>query len=90
MTIAIQASHEEHALITTNPVEQAVYSNFSDGQSSNVPLSMSRQQPRAPHDGSFNHQTTTPLYLLKAQEGDEDTVKIRTNHHRQTGQHTIA
>ncbi len=84
MTIAIQASHEEHALITTNPVELAEYGNLSAELNSNIPLSISMQQSRAAQDGALNHETTAPLHLLQEQEGDEDTVKIRTNHHRRS------
>jgi hypothetical protein len=83
VTIAIQASEREHALITTNPVERAQ-------DSDDIYLGRATQLSREAHDGALSHQTTAPLHILLEQEGDEDTVKIRTNHHRQSAKHMIA
>jgi hypothetical protein len=37
-----------------------------------------------------SREKTAPLHLLQEQEDDADTVKIRTNHHRQPAYHTNA
>ena len=90
VTITIQASQQEHALITTNPVERAEYTITRPEQSSLNAVDMRMQTSKEAHDLPFRHQQTSPLHLLQVQEGDEDTVKIRTNHHRQPAQHTEA
>jgi hypothetical protein len=68
VTITIQASQREHALITTNPVERAEHTT-----------------PTFEQEG---REKTVPLHLLKAQEDDTATLKIRMNNHRQSAQHT--
>ena len=89
VTITIQASQREHALITTNPVERAEYTNMAFEQSSSVrPVEAHVQSSGASHDLALSRQQTVPLHLLQEQEGDTDTVKIRTNNHRQPEQHT--
>ncbi len=70
VTITIQASQREHALITTNPVERAEHINM-----------IFEQEGR---------EKTVPLQLLHEQEGDTATLKIRTNNHRLSAQHTEA
>ena len=90
VTITIQASQEEHALITTNPVERAEYSSFSLEQTSNIPVNSHAHTSRESYNGALSRQPTEPLHFLQEQEADEDTVKIRTNHHRQPAQHTKA
>jgi hypothetical protein len=70
VTITIHASQQEHALITTNPVERAEYSTLTFE--------------------SESREKTVPLHILQEQEGDTATLKIRTNHHRQSVQHTNA
>jgi hypothetical protein len=83
VTITIQASQAEHALITTNPVERAESASFSPGH---IIRSVDRQTQtsEAWQDGALSRMPTGSLHLLQEQEGDEDTVKIRTNHHRQS------
>ena len=39
---------------------------------------------------SENREKTVPLRLLQKQQGDTDTLKIMTNDHRQSAQHTTA
>jgi hypothetical protein len=88
VTITVQASQEEHALITTNPVERALSASFSPEQINISQVDRQTQTREVLHDGALNHMPTGPLHLLEVQEGDEDTVKIRTNHHTQPVQHT--
>jgi hypothetical protein len=90
VTITIQASEREHALISTNPVELADSASFSPEQNSVSSLDTAPQLARESHEHACNRQHTMPLHLIQKQEGDEDTVKIRTNHYRQPAQHTIA
>ncbi len=88
VTITIQASRQEHALITTNPVERAEYPLAIPEQSSSSPGERHAHNPEVLNRVVLNHQHTSPLNLHDEQVGDEDTVKIRTNHHRQPGQET--
>jgi Helicase HerA, central domain len=88
VTITIHASQQEHALITTNPVERAEYTMTIPEQSSTSPVDMRTQLSEESPDRAYSRRPTEPQRLLQEQEGDEDTVKIRTNHHRQPGQHT--
>ena len=90
VTITIQASQREHALITTNPVERAEHTMTKPEQSSFSPLSTALQTSQEPLDCAASLQKTAPLHFLQAQEEDADTVKIRTNHQTQPTQHTIA
>jgi hypothetical protein len=90
VTITIQASEREHALITTNPVERAEYTVTRLEQSNGRPAEISTQTSASSPDNPLNDQQTAPLHLLQQQVGDEDTVKIRTNHHRQPAHHTQA
>jgi len=93
VTITIQASGHEHALITTNPVERAEHSMTIPERIGISPLSTSLQTSQEPLDSAASLQKTAPLHLLQAQEEDEDTVKIRTNHHMhptQPAQHKSA
>jgi hypothetical protein len=90
VTITIQASGREHALITTNPVERAEHTMTRAEQIGISPFSTALQTSQAPLDDAASLQKTAPLYLLKGQEDDEDTVKIRTNHQTQQTHHTIA
>jgi hypothetical protein len=89
VTITIQASQREHALITTNPVERAESVNFSPEQKSVRSLTTTPQLSRESYESACNQQHTMPLLLPQEQVGDEDTVKIRTNNHQQPVQHTI-
>ena len=70
VTITIQASQHEHALITTNPVERAEHTTLTFEQES--------------------REKTVPLHHLQEQEEETATLKIRTNNHRQSAQHTEA
>ncbi len=90
VTITIQASEREHALITTNPVERAEGTLAISEQSNRRPAEIYVQASQVSHDDPLNHQQTVPLHLIQEQEDGEDTVKIRTNHHRQAAQHTQA
>ena len=91
MTITIQASGREHALITTNPVERAEHTMTIPERSSISPLSTALQTSQEPLDRAASLQKTAPLHLLQAQEDDADTVKIiRTNHQTQPTHHKIA
>jgi hypothetical protein len=90
VTITIQASEREHALITTNPVELAESANVSPEQYSMSSLDTAPQLARESHEHACNGQHTMPLRLIQEQAGDEDTVKIRTNHYRQPAQHPQA
>jgi hypothetical protein len=90
VTITIQASGREHALITTNPVERAEHSMTIPEQISISPLSTALQTSQELLDRAASLQKTAPLHLLQAQEEDEDTVKIRTNHQTQPTHHKIA
>jgi hypothetical protein len=89
VTITIQASECEHALITTNPVERAENTSLPPGQMIIRSVNRQTQTSEALQDGPLNHMPTGPLHLLEVQGSNEDTVKIRTNHHRQSAQHTI-
>jgi hypothetical protein len=89
VTITIQASGREHALITTNPVERAEHTMTRAEQINISPLNTSLQTSQAPLDRALSSEKTAPLHLPKAQEDDEDTVKIRTNHHMHPTQHKI-
>jgi hypothetical protein len=88
VTITIQASQREHTLITTNPVERAEHTMMIPEQSSISPMNTALQTSQEPLDRAASLQKTAPLHLLKGQKDDEDTVKIRTNHHAQPAQHT--
>jgi hypothetical protein len=90
VTISIQASEREHALITTNPVERAEHPMVMPEQIGISPLNTALQTSQAPLDCAVSLQKTVPLHLLQMQEDDADTVKIRTNQHRQPTHHTIA
>jgi Helicase HerA, central domain len=90
VTITIQASGREHALITTNPVERAEHTNISPEQSRYRPVDARIQVSEASHNRALSRQQTVPLHHLQEREGDEDTVKIRSNHHRQSEQYTNA
>ncbi len=87
--ITIQASEHEHALITTNPVERAENTSFPPGQSIIRSVEGQTQTSEALQDGALSRMPTGPLHLLQEQGSNEDTVKIRTNHHRQPAQHAI-
>jgi Helicase HerA, central domain len=89
VTITIQASEREHALITTNPVERAEDPGFPPGHMIIKPVDRQTQTSEALQDGARSRIPTGPLHLLEVQGSNEDTVKIRTNHHRQPAQHTI-
>ncbi len=88
VTITIQASQREHTLFTTNPVERAEGVMTTPEHSGIRPLERQTQKSRESHELAIGHQQKAPLPLLQEQEGDEDTVKIRTNHHTQQRQHT--
>ena len=90
VTITIQASGREHALITTNPVERAEHTSSSPEQSRYRPLDARIQVSEESHNRARSYQQTIPLHRLQEQEGDEDTVKIRSNHHQQSEQYTNA
>jgi Helicase HerA, central domain len=90
VTITIQASQREHALITTNPVERAEHINMTFEQSNIGRVDTSTQVSEGAYNLAVSLQKTAPLHLLQEQEGDTDTVKIRTNHHMQPEQHTKA
>jgi hypothetical protein len=89
VTITIQASEREHALITTNPVERAENTSFPLGQMIIRSVDRQTQTSEALQDGARSLMPTGPLHHLEVQGSNEDTVKIRTNHHRQPAQHTI-
>jgi Helicase HerA, central domain/TraC protein len=90
VTITIQASHEEHALITTNPVERAEYLMTRREQSNGRPAELSVLVQEVSSQDSCDYQQTAPVQRIQEQAGDEDTVKIRSNHHRQPAHHTKA
>jgi hypothetical protein len=90
VTITIQASQHEHALITTNPVERAEHTMTIPEQISISPMSIATQTSQEPLDRAASLQKTAPLHLLQEQEEDEDTVKIRTNHKTHPTHHKIA
>ena len=89
VTITIQASQAEHALITTNPVERAEDPSLPPGHMIIRSVNRQTQTSEALHDGALTQMPPGPLHLLEVQGSNEDTVKIRTNHHRQPAQHTI-
>jgi hypothetical protein len=89
VTINIQASQAEHALITTNPVERAENPSFPPGHMTIRSVDRQTQTREALQNGPLCLMPTGPLHLLEVQGSNEDTVKIRTNHHRQPAQHTI-
>ncbi len=89
VTITIQASEREHALITTNPVERAEDPSFPPGHIIIRSVDRQTQTSEVLQDGALGRMPTGPLHLLQEQGSNEDTVKIRTNHHRQPAQHTI-
>jgi Helicase HerA, central domain len=86
VTITIQASQEEHALITTNPVERADQTGMILEQTNRRPAEIATRAAEASHDSPLTHLQTAPMHLIQVQEGDEDTVKIKTNHHRRPEQ----
>jgi hypothetical protein len=86
VTITIQASREEHALITTNPVERAEYLMARHEQSNGMSAELSVLAPEVLQHNSLNYQNAATLQRITEQVGDEDTVKIRTNHHQQSAQ----
>jgi type IV secretory pathway VirB4 component len=89
VTITIQASQHEHALITTNPVERAEYTNREFEQHSGIRrVDTHTQLSEESHDHALSRKPTAPLHLLQEQEGDADTVKLMTNHHKQAELHT--
>ncbi len=90
VTITIHASQHEHALITTNPVERAERTMTIPEQRNSGSTEIYTQVSEASHDDPLSQQQTAPLHLLQAQEDDEDTVKIRTNHHTHPTHHKIA
>jgi predicted secreted protein len=90
VTITIQASQHEHTLITTNPVERAEETLTVPEQSNRRPAEIAIQTSEVSHDDPRSYQQTSPLHLIQVPEGDEDTVKIRTNHHTHPTHHTIA
>jgi len=89
VTITIQASQHEHALITTNPVERAEHALAAFEQSSSSrPVDAHAQLSEESHDLALSREKTVPLHHLQEQEGDTATLKIMTNNHRQPEQHT--
>jgi type IV secretory pathway VirB4 component len=90
VTITIQASDREHALITTNPVERAEHSMQILERRNGRPSEISIQVSAASQDDPISRKPTAPMHLIQEQVGDEDTVKIRANHHRQPAQYTQA
>jgi hypothetical protein len=83
VTITIEASEREHALITTNPVERAEETMARSEQSNRRLAEISIQTSGVSQNDPLSSQQTAPLHLIQVQEGDEDTVKIRTTYHRQ-------
>jgi hypothetical protein len=90
VTITIQASEREHALITTNPVERAEGFRAVPEQSGIYALDWHTQTRETLHHAVLSRKPAASMHLIQEQESDEDTVKIRTNHHRQPAQHTGA
>src|SRR6266487_2036490 len=91
VTITIQASQHEHALITTNPVERAEHAHAAFEQSSSSrPVDAHAQLSEESHDLALSREKTVPLHHLQEQEGDTATLKIMTNNQRQSEQHTNA
>jgi hypothetical protein len=90
VTITIQASQAEHALITTNPVEQAEYSMQILEQRNGRPAEISIQASATSQEDPLSRKPTETMPLIQEQMGDEDTVKIRVNHHRQPAPYTQA
>ncbi len=91
VTITIQASQREHALITTNPVERAEHTRTAfERSSSSRPVDAHAQASGESHDLALSSQQTVPLHLPQEQEGVTSTLQTMTSSRRQPGQHTKA
>jgi hypothetical protein len=86
VTITIQASQREHALITTNPVERAAdYLRLAPVREDSRPIDAHVQTAAESLTVDITQQKTVPLHLLMGQEEATQTMNTRTNSHRQSG-----
>lgn len=90
VTITIQASQHEHALITTNPVERAEHISISPEQSRYRSVDVHTKVAEESHNLALSREKTVPLHHLQEQEDDTVTLKIGMNNHRQAEQSTEA
>jgi hypothetical protein len=84
VTITIQASQREHALITTNPVERAAYTQRALEQSSSFADAHAQTAAEA-LERDVHNQRSVPLHLLMEQEETAQAMNTTTHSQRQPG-----
>ncbi len=85
VTITIQASQREHALITTNPVERAAYLRLAPTPDDSRPVVAHPQTAAEALERDIRHQRSVPVPALEEQEEVVQTMNTTTNSHRQLG-----
>jgi type IV secretory pathway VirB4 component len=85
VTITIQASQREHALITTNPVERAEYLRMAPMQDDSRPSDARPQTAAESLERDRNNQRSVPVHLPTEQEGAAQTMNTTTHNQRRSG-----
>jgi hypothetical protein len=85
VTITIQASQREHALITTNPVERAEYLRTALTQNDSRPADTHPQTAAEALELEIRHQRSVPLPALEEQEEAAQAMNTTIHSQRHPG-----